>query len=110
MKKNYPKRLTINEVEKETNYVLVVSTNAGLWGYNTGDTVEFTSLVPARVKVTGRYKHFISAFGEHVIGSEVEKALKKRLINRKNFFKRVYGSSKGKSKKRTAFSSVVDRV
>jgi hypothetical protein len=83
MKKNCPKRLTINEVEKETNYVLVVSTNAGLWGYNTGDTVEFTSLVPARVKVTGRYKHFISAFGEHVIGSEVEKALRETLINQK---------------------------
>jgi acyl-CoA synthetase (AMP-forming)/AMP-acid ligase II len=83
MKKSCPKRLTINEVEKETNYVLVVSTNAGLWGYNTGDTVEFTSLVPARVKVTGRYKHFISAFGEHVIGSEVEKALKETLINKK---------------------------
>ena len=83
MKKDRPKRLTINEVEKETNYVLVVSTNAGLWGYNTGDTVEFTSLVPARIKVTGRYKHFISAFGEHVIGSEVEKALRKTLINEK---------------------------
>ena len=83
MKKSYPKRLTINEVEKETNYVLVVSTNAGLWGYNTGDTVEFTSLVPARIKVTGRYKHFISAFGEHVISSEVEKALRKTLINKK---------------------------
>jgi hypothetical protein len=83
MKKNCPKRLTIKEVEKETNYVLVVSTNAGLWGYNTGDTVEFTSLVPARVKVTGRYKHFISAFGEHVIGSEVEKALRETLINEK---------------------------
>ena len=83
MKKSYPKRLMINEVEKETNYVLVVSTNAGLWGYNTGDTVEFTSLAPARIKVTGRYKHFISAFGEHVIGSEVEKALRKTLINTK---------------------------
>ena len=83
MEKNCPKRLTINEVQKETNYVLVVSTNAGLWGYNTGDTVEFTSLIPARVKVTGRYKHFISAFGEHVIGSEVEKALRETLINEK---------------------------
>jgi hypothetical protein len=83
MKKSCPKRLTIKEVKKETNYVLVVSTNAGLWGYNTGDTVEFTSLIPARVKVTGRYKHFISAFGEHVISSEVEKALRETLINQK---------------------------
>jgi hypothetical protein len=83
MKKNCPKRLTIKEVKKGTNYVLVVSTNAGLWGYNTGDTVKFTSLIPARVKVTGRYKHFISAFGEHVIGSEVEKALRETLINQK---------------------------
>ena len=83
MMKSCPKRLTIKEVKKETNYVLVVSTNAGLWGYNTGDTVEFTSLVPARVKVTGRYKHFISAFGEHVIGSEVEKALRETLNNQK---------------------------
>ena len=56
---------------------LIISTNAGLWGYNTGDTVAFVSLSPYRIIVTGRYKHFISAFGEHVIGSEVESALKK---------------------------------
>ena len=52
-----------------------MSTNAGLWAYNTGDTVQFISLVPPKIIVSGRYKHFISAFGEHVIGSEVEKAL-----------------------------------
>jgi hypothetical protein len=103
MKKSSPKRLTINEVEKETNYVLVVSTNAGLWGYNTGDTVEFTSLVPARVKVTGRYKHFISAFGEHVIGSEVEKALRETLINEKTSLKEFTVAPKVNPKKGLPF-------
>ena len=57
------------------NYALVVSTNAGLWAYSVGDTVRFTSLAPPRVIVTGRLKHFLSAFGEHVIGEEVEAAL-----------------------------------
>ena len=57
--------------------MLIVSTNAGLWGYNTGDTIAFVSLNPYKIIVTGRYRHFISAFGEHVIGGEVEKALKK---------------------------------
>ena len=103
MKKSCPKRLTINEIEKQTNYVLVVSTNAGLWGYNTGDTVEFTSLVPARVKVTGRYKHFISAFGEHVIGSEVEKALKETLINQKTSLKEFTVAPKVNPKKGLPF-------
>ena len=76
MTKTKPKRLTVNEVALNVNYVLIVSTTAGLWGYNTGDTISFVSLKPCRILVTGRYKHFISAFGEHVIGSEVEKALK----------------------------------
>ena len=57
------------------NYVLIISTNAGLWSYNIGDTVAFTSLSPYRVVVTGRIKHFISAFGEHVIGKEVEESI-----------------------------------
>ncbi len=70
-----PRRYTIGEVEQGVNYVLIISTNAGLWAYNTGDTVAFTSLSPYRVIVTGRIKHFISAFGEHVIGKEVESAL-----------------------------------
>ena len=52
-----------------------MNTNAGLWGYNIGDTIEFTTLLPYRIKVTGRIKHFISAFGEHVIGKEVQNAL-----------------------------------
>ena len=74
-----PKRITIKDVELNINYVMIISTNAGLWAYNIGDTVMFTSLKPYRVIVTGRIKHFISAFGEHVIGKEVEYALKEAL-------------------------------
>ncbi len=74
--KNAP-RLTIGEVEIGVNYVLIISTTAGLWAYNIGDTIAFTSTSPYRVIVTGRIKHFISAFGEHVIGKEVEQAMKK---------------------------------
>ena len=70
-----PKRFTIKEVEIGVNYVLIISTNAGLWAYNIGDTIAFTSTKPYRVVVTGRIKHYISAFGEHVIGKEVETAL-----------------------------------
>jgi GH3 auxin-responsive promoter len=71
-----PTRLTIGEVELNKNYALVLSSNAGLWSYSIGDTVKFVSKDPYRVIVSGRIKHFISAFGEHVIGEEVEKALK----------------------------------
>ncbi|HRN98877.1 MAG TPA: GH3 auxin-responsive promoter family protein, partial [Flavobacterium sp.] len=67
------------EVEVGVNYVLILSTNAGLWAYNIGDTVMFTSTSPYRVVVTGRIKHYISAFGEHVIGKEVEMALQEAL-------------------------------
>lgn len=70
-----PKRYTIGEVELGINYVLIISTNAGLWAYNIGDTIQFTSLQPYRIIVSGRIKHFISAFGEHVIAKEVESAL-----------------------------------
>ena len=70
-----PKRLTIGEVEAGVNYVMIISTNAGLWAYNLGDTIQFTSLKPYRVIVSGRIKHFISAFGEHVIAKEVEQAM-----------------------------------
>ncbi|MAN28537.1 MULTISPECIES: GH3 auxin-responsive promoter family protein [Mesonia] len=70
-----PKRLTIAEVETEVNYVMIISTNAGLWAYNLGDTVMFTSTQPYRVLVSGRIKHFTSAFGEHVIAKEVEVSL-----------------------------------
>lgn len=70
-----PERITIADVKLGVNYVLIISTNAGLWGYNIGDTVAFTSLEPYRLIVTGRIKHFISAFGEHVIGKEVEESI-----------------------------------
>ena len=74
-----PKRYTIGEVELGINYVLIISTNAGLWAYNIGDTIQFTSLQPYRVIVSGRIKHYISAFGEHVIGKEVECALQEAM-------------------------------
>jgi hypothetical protein len=76
-----PRRYTIGEVELGVNYVLIISTNAGLWAYNIGDTVQFTSLKPYRIIVSGRIKHYISAFGEHVIGKEVECALKEAMEN-----------------------------
>ena len=76
-----PKRYTIGEVELNVNYVLIISTNAGLWAYNIGDTIQFTSLKPYRVIVSGRIKHYISAFGEHVIGKEVEFALQQAMEN-----------------------------
>lgn len=72
-----PTRLTLKDVELNNNYVLIISSNAGLWAYNIGDTIRFVSLNPYRLVVTGRVKHFISAFGEHVIGEEVEDALLK---------------------------------
>lgn len=71
-----PKRLTLAEVELDVDYAMVISTNAGLWGYNLGDTVRFTSKDPYKIVVSGRIKHFISAFGEHVIAKEVEEALR----------------------------------
>jgi len=69
------RRLTLGEVELDKQYALVVTTNAGLWAYDIGDTVKFVSLEPHRIKVTGRVKHFISAFGEHVIVEEVNRAM-----------------------------------
>ncbi|WMW77868.1 GH3 auxin-responsive promoter family protein [Flavobacterium sp. 20NA77.7] len=71
-----PKRYTIGEVEVGVNYALIISTNAGLWAYNIGDTIAFTSIKPYKIIVTGRIKHYISAFGEHVIGKEVEEAMR----------------------------------
>jgi acyl-CoA synthetase (AMP-forming)/AMP-acid ligase II len=70
-----PIRLTLADIELEKNYALILTTNAGLWAYSIGDTIKFVSKSPYRIKVTGRIKHFISAFGEHVIGEEVEYAL-----------------------------------
>lgn len=71
-----PPRLTIAEVELDTQYAVILTSNAGLWAYSLGDTVRFVDLQPHRVVVTGRIKHFLSAFGEHVIGEEVEAALR----------------------------------
>ena len=70
-----PVRLSIADVQLDVNYALVINSNAGLWGYSIGDTVKFVSLNPYRLVVSGRIKHYISAFGEHVIGEEVEHAL-----------------------------------
>ena len=72
-----PTRLTLKDVKVGENYALIISSNAGLWAYNIGDTVKFVSTAPYRLVVTGRIKHFISAFGEHVIGDEVESAMLK---------------------------------
>jgi hypothetical protein len=70
-----PTRLKLEQVEVGVNYALIINSNAGLWGYNLGDTVRFVSINPFRLVVSGRIKHFISAFGEHVIGEEVEHAM-----------------------------------
>ncbi|MFT7589505.1 MAG: hypothetical protein ACI959_001723, partial [Limisphaerales bacterium] len=69
-------RLSIEEVEIGVNYALIINNNAGLWAYQIGDTIRFTSLTPARIVVTGRTAHYISAFGEHVIAEEVEASMK----------------------------------
>jgi len=71
-----PARLSLDEVELGKNYALVINSNAGMWGYSIGDTIKFINKNPYRLLVTGRIKHFISAFGEHVIGEEVENAMK----------------------------------
>ena len=70
-----PTRLTLKEIKVNVNYALIISSNAGLWSYNIGDTIKFVSVDPYRIIVSGRIKHFISAFGEHVIGEEVEAAI-----------------------------------
>ncbi len=72
-----PTRLSLKEVKVGENYAMIINSNAGLWGYNLGDTVKFVSTEPYRLLVTGRTKHFISAFGEHVIGEEVETSMLK---------------------------------
>jgi hypothetical protein len=70
-----PTRISLEDVELDKNYALILNTTAGLWGYSLGDTIKFISKNPYRILVTGRIKHYISAFGEHVIGEEVEQAL-----------------------------------
>ncbi|MDH3709595.1 MAG: GH3 auxin-responsive promoter family protein [Cyclobacteriaceae bacterium] len=77
--KDNPTRLSIDQVSLDTNYAVIINSNAGLWGYSLGDTVKFVSTKPFKILVTGRIKHFISAFGEHVIGEEVEKAMQATL-------------------------------
>ena len=74
---NNPTRLSLKDVKVGENYALIINSNAGLWGYNLGDIIKFVSTDPFRIVVTGRIKHFISAFGEHVIGEEVEYSLMK---------------------------------
>lgn len=74
-----PTRLSLRDVQPGKNYALIINNNAGLWGYNIGDTVKFVSIDPYRLIVSGRTKHYISAFGEHVIGEEVESALSETL-------------------------------
>ncbi|MGI8951090.1 MAG: GH3 auxin-responsive promoter family protein [Chitinophagaceae bacterium] len=73
----HPARINLRDVKIGENYALIISSNAGLWAYNIGDTIKFVSINPYRIIVTGRIKHFISAFGEHVIAEEVEQALMK---------------------------------
>jgi hypothetical protein len=73
--KENPVRLSLENVEIGVNYALILNTNAGLWGYSIGDIIKFVSIDPYRIIVTGRLKHFISAFGEHVIAEEVESAM-----------------------------------
>ncbi len=75
--KENPTRISLKDVKVGENYAMLINNNAGLWGYNLGDTVKFVSVDPYRIVVTGRIKHFISAFGEHVIGEEVEHSLMK---------------------------------
>ncbi|HEX4851678.1 MAG TPA: GH3 auxin-responsive promoter family protein, partial [Puia sp.] len=72
-----PTRISLKDVKVGENYAIIINSNAGLWAYNIGDTVKFVSVDPYRIVVTGRIKHFISAFGEHVIGEEVEYSLMK---------------------------------
>lgn len=74
---NKATRITLKDVKIGINYVMLISTTAGLWAYNLGDTIQFTETKPYRIIVSGRIKHFISAFGEHVIGKEIEQAIQK---------------------------------
>ena len=74
-----PTRISLKDVKVGVNYVIILNTNAGLWGYNIGDTIKFVSTDPYRVIVSGRIKHFTSAFGEHVIAEEVEKSLQETI-------------------------------
>ena len=74
-----PTRISLRNVKIGVNYVVILNSNAGLWGYNIGDTIKFVSINPYRIIVSGRIKHFTSAFGEHVIAEEVEKSLQETI-------------------------------
>lgn len=73
--KENPERYMLDQVKMNKDYAIIINNNAGLWGYDIGDCVRFVSLNPYKLLVTGRVKHYISAFGEHVIGKEVEEAI-----------------------------------
>ena len=77
LEKENPKAVPLSDVELDKNYAMVISTNAGLWRYNIGDTVKFTSKFPYRIKISGRTKHFMNAFGEEIIVENAETAIAK---------------------------------
>ena len=83
IQREHTNRMNLSQVKLNKNYVMIISSNAGLWAYNTGDTVMFKSINPPKIIVTGRYKHYISAFGEHVISSEVEQSIKHAIAKTK---------------------------
>ena len=70
-------RVSLKDVQLNVNYTIIINSNAGLWGYSIGDTIKFVSLDPHKIIVTGRVKHFLSAFGEHVISNEIDTAITK---------------------------------
>lgn len=78
--KEFPNTLLLNEVKIGENYALIITTNSGLWRYKIGDTIAFVSTNPYRIKVTGRLKHFINAFGEEVIIENADMAITKKLL------------------------------
>ena len=88
-----PNTAFIERCKSGENYALIINSNAGLWGYNIGDTVKFVSTNPYRMVVTGRIKHFISAFGEHVIGEEVEYSLDESCRRRKCAYHGIYSGA-----------------
>jgi hypothetical protein len=75
LEKENPRAIPLSEIELETNYAMVITTNSGLWRYNIGDTVKFTSKYPYRIKISGRTKHFMNAFGEEIIVENAEAAI-----------------------------------
>ena len=95
-------RISIEDVEKNTNYLMIISSSAGLWGYNTGDTVMFTSIKPYKLIVTGRIKQQLSAFGEHVIVKEVEQAIEQAISKTGNLVNEFTVAPRFKSEQQNA--------